>query len=417
MTSTAVFNPTGNRRRALFRILRFVGSVGQLALLAFVATPELLSADLNETGVTLIHQRQVDVSQRSQNTLLSAPSGRALSIGFYVNYDENSFPDLKRVAPHLDWLIPSWLSLEGPDLALKSDIDDRVLGYLGSAKPDMPILPMVQNFSDDRWDGDGLARLLANPTARAALIQNLKTFVDQNRFQGLTVDFEEVPPSAHSNLKLFLQELSEVFADSGYTTVLAVPMDNDDWPYESYAKIVDYLLLMGYDEHWSTGEPGSIAGQGWFEKALDKRMRTLDPAHTIVSLGGYGYDWPDGHPANSLSFQKAVLSAREAGADIVVDPESLNPHFSFVEEDGKRHDVWFLDAVTAFNEIHAADPYQPAGYALWRLGSEDPSIWSVMGRPYGASAPEGLREAGETHGLQAEQQPHGAPATLPRMEP
>ena len=48
-------------------------------------------------------------------------------------------------------------------------------------------------------------------------------------------------------------------------------------------------------------------------------------------------------------------------------------------------------AVTAFNQIHAADPYRPAGYALWRLGSEDPSIIPLMGRPYNAPAPDSLK--------------------------
>jgi len=58
--------------------------------------------------------------------------------------------------------------------------------------------------------------------------------------------------------------------------------------------------------------------------------------------------------------------------------------------------VWFLDGATAFNEIHAADDYQPAGYAVWRLGSEDPSIWSTLGRRYGAPAPEDLHRIGRS---------------------
>ena len=430
------FDPTGSRRRALYRVSGFVGIFALIALFAFLATlmtvdrsplslltqaplahglpsppvtrAELLkvattlAADLKEKQAILAQQRKVDVAPRAQHPSLTRPDGRALSIGFYVNDDDNSFPDLKKATPHLDWLMPSWLSLESPDLTLTSDVDKRVVQYLGSAKPGMPILPMVQNFWGDKWDGAGLVKLLANATARVALVQNLKIFLDRNKFQGLTVDFEEVPPSAQPNLKLFLQELSESFAKRGYTIVLAVPIDDDAWPYQTYANIVDYLLLMGYDEHWSTGKPGSIAGQHWFEQALDKRMRTLDPAYTIVALGGYGYDWVKGAPAESLSFQDAVLSARDSEADIVFDPESFNPHFSFVEDDGKRHDVWFLDAVTAFNEIHAADAYQPAGYAFWRLGSEDPSIWSVMARPYGASAPEALHRIGQSQDVDLE---------------
>jgi len=110
-------------------------------------------------------------------------------------------------------------------------------------------------------------------------------------------------------------------------------------------------------------------------------MQKLDPDHTIIAIGSYGYDWVKGQSASALSFEEAVLSARDSEAEITFDPETSNPHFSFIEDDGKRHDVWFLDGATAYNEVHTADAYRPAGYAVWRLGSEDPSVWSVLTTP------------------------------------
>jgi len=109
-----------------------------------------------------------------------------------------------------------------------------------------------------------------------------------------------------------------------------------------------------------------------------------------VAIGGYAYDWHGGETADELSFQEAAVAARDSSARVDFDPDTNNPHFSYIENDNIRHDVWFLDAVTAYNQIHAADIFQPAGYALWRLGSEDPSVWSVLGRGYGAGAPAGL---------------------------
>src|SRR5207248_11748559 len=57
------------------------------------------------------------------------------------------------------------------------------------------------------------------------------------------------------------------------------------------------------------------------------------------------------------------------------------------EEDESHHIVWFLDAVTAFNQMRAASGYHPAGFAVWRLGSEDPSIWSVFGTDQPSPSP------------------------------
>ena len=159
---------------------------------------------------------------------------------------------------------------------------------------------------------------------------------------------------------------------------------------------------MGYDQHWDKSAPGSIAGEDWFEDTLDKRMQELDPGRTIVAIGGYGYDWVKGHEAQELTFEEAVLSAKDSEADIELDPQTANPHFSFIEDDGNRHDVWFLDGVTAFNEIQAGDAYHMAGYALWRIGSEDPSVWSVLGQPYGTPPPDGLRDIGTSQDIDFE---------------
>ncbi len=160
---------------------------------------------------------------------------------------------------------------------------------------------------------------------------------------------------------------------------MAAPFDDDDMPYAAYSRIVDYMLLMAYDQHDDTGPAGSVAGQGWFETALDQRMRDLAPSRTIVSIGSYAYDW-NGGQADDLSFEDAVIAAHDSEATIDFDDATNNPHFTYVEDDQTTHNVWFLDAVTAYNEIHASDIYRPAGYALWRLGSEDPSVWQVLGR-------------------------------------
>ena len=145
-------------------------------------------------------------------------------------------------------------------------------------------------------------------------------FSGKNKFQGLTVDFEEVPASAQKNLKAFLTEMSQALSGHGMALVLAVPFDDDEWPYADYAKIADYLLLMGYDEHWDGSRPGSIAGQVWFEDALDKRMKDLDPDRTIIAIGGYGYDWVKGQATQELTFEEAVLSARRLGSRNRVRP-------------------------------------------------------------------------------------------------
>jgi cellulose synthase/poly-beta-1,6-N-acetylglucosamine synthase-like glycosyltransferase/peptidoglycan/xylan/chitin deacetylase (PgdA/CDA1 family) len=367
-----------------------------------LAPPHILMNTANLLALEL-HDRELDLNRVvvSGRPLIAAvgqsqapmpkPAGRPLSIGFYVNWDDNSFPALQRALPHLDWVVPAWLSLIGPDMELKTDVDIKALDYINLTRPGIPVLPLIQNAVDDSWDGAGLAKVLGNPQLRGERIRQIIEVVRANKFDGVTIDFEEVPTEAHKDLQSFLREMGAAFKPLSLSLALAVPYDDNDWDYKAYASIADYLILMAYDQHWAQGQAGSIAAQDWFETTLDKRMAELDPAHTIVAIGNYGYDWVKGQTATDLTFADAMRAAGESQAAIEFDPDSNNPHFSYVEDDGKTHNVWFLDAVTAYNQVHAANIYRPAGYALWRLGSEDPSIWSILGQSYSATAPDAIK--------------------------
>jgi cellulose synthase/poly-beta-1,6-N-acetylglucosamine synthase-like glycosyltransferase/peptidoglycan/xylan/chitin deacetylase (PgdA/CDA1 family) len=317
------------------------------------------------------------------------PLGRPLSVAFYPNWMPSAYDSLRVALPTLDWVVPTWLSLQGPQLQLK-DAYSKKVEQLIRRRPKIAILPVIQNSTLGKWDGLGLAALLADPARRNRLIGQLSSYVTMRKLQGVVIDFEALPDSALPDLGQFLKELHGAFAPHGWTVAVAAPFANDKWPFAEFAADVDYTLLMAYDEHTSPGAPGSIAGQAWYENLLDRRMEVLSPDRTIVALGSYAYDW-NSDDVDNLSFEEAVIAANDSDATVAFDPQTNNPHFSYSEEDNTRHDVWLLDGVTAYNQIHAADAYKPAGYAIWRLGSEDPSIWSVVGRPYGARAPESLR--------------------------
>ena len=330
-------------------------------------------------------------SRQARAAILRPQKGRPLAIGFYPSWQASAFDSLQHALPHLDWVVPTWLSLQGPNLDLKSAYSDRVYNYIRTNKPGTAIVPVLQNATLGKWDGAGLAKLLQDSKRRSALVQSVSTFVGARRLQGVVVDFEQVPQSAYPNLQRFLKEMSLEFAPHGWVVVIATPFDDSSWPVTAFAPYADYTLLMAYDEHDESSGPGSIAGQSWYESTLDKRMRMLNPSRTLIALGAYAYDW-NGGETDDLSFQEAVIAAHDSEATINFDDATNNPHFSYIEDDQKQHDVWLLDGVTTYNEIHAADPYQPAGYALWRLGSEDPSVWTVMGRPYGARPPPELKD-------------------------
>jgi cellulose synthase/poly-beta-1,6-N-acetylglucosamine synthase-like glycosyltransferase/peptidoglycan/xylan/chitin deacetylase (PgdA/CDA1 family)/spore germination protein YaaH len=322
------------------------------------------------------------------------PNSRPLSIGFYINWDESSYTSLKRNLDQLDWVVPEWSHLQDPSQGaepLVIDVDAPALNWIRDTRPQVRILPMVQNLVNEKWESGLLARAVADEPARQRLIKAVSDFVDGNKFAGVCIDFEEPPPAAQANLLTFMQELHTAFSAKGLLVVQAMPFDNPDWHYKDYAAATDYLMLMAYDQHWSTGKDvGSVAGQDWYEEILIRRMRDLNPSKTIIALGNYGYDWTAGkQEADEVTFQEALIHADESQAKPVFDPNSRNPYYEYDENDGSHHTVWFLDAVTAYNQMRAASGYKPAGFAIWRLGSEDPSVWSVMDSQH--ASPDVLR--------------------------
>jgi poly-beta-1,6 N-acetyl-D-glucosamine synthase len=332
--------------------------------------------------------KQKEHRKAAASTLLPQ-RGRPLSTAFFPNWEASAFDSLRVALPKLDWVMPTWISLQGPGLTFKDGFNQRVYDLIRRSKKSVAILPVVQNATLGVWDGKGMAALLADPKRNAALVKQLVDYLTQRKLDGVVMDLESMPDDSYDNYGMFLRDLRKAFKPHGWIVVLASPVSNDKWPWAAFASDVDYTMLMAYDEHTTPRAPGSIAGQSWFENIIDKRMKLLNPAKTIIALGSYAYDW-NGDDVNSLAFEEAVIAAHDSGAQVQFDDATNNPHFSYVEDDGTKHDVWFLDAVTAYNQIHAADIYQPAGYAVWRLGSEDPSVWYVMGQPYGSPAPQTL---------------------------
>ena len=386
------YEPQGRRWKRISSISYLSGAILFAFLAVFLAslfiTPFL--PEFNIRAKTILPQSsEPSVIETNEMNAADAPipanavdknSGRPKTVAFYVNYDDTSYASLKRNIGNIDWLSPEWIRLSDDDNLLVLDFDPKALDLIHKEKPQMPILPLVQNYKNETWDSQILGRAVATKESRQKLIDALSKVVEDNRFAGLTIDLEDVPKASQANLFEFMKSLDAAFHARGWLVAQAVPFDNPDWNYKAYADFSDYLMLMAYDEHWSTGQAGAVASQDWFEKNLAKRMKELDPQKTIVCIGNYGYDWSNKEKeAKEVSFQEAVLSARDSEAKINFDAAAKNPNFSYDEEDGSHHAVWYLDAATAFNQIKTSEKYQPFGFALWRLGSEDPSLWDAFG--------------------------------------
>src|SRR5262249_44804048 len=121
----------------------------------------------------------------------------------------------------------------------------------------------------------------------------------------------------------------------------------------------------------------------------------------ICAIGSYGYDWvhlprqgktPPHQNGVTVSVQESWLAARDSEAQVDFDGDSLNPHISYLDERNLRHDISFLDGVSALNQMRTARRLGVRTFALWRLGSEDRSLWKIWDFPLDGAAPSALND-------------------------
>ncbi len=306
-----------------------------------------------------------------------------LAFGFLVNWDQPGLDSLQRHLNTLDVVIPQWLNFSLENRMLMEDDPgsrQNVVDMIHASGDHTRIMPMVTNLVTGQWKGTEFAALLANAGYRQYMIDQLVDYAQSRDMMGISVDFEQLPDAGQNNYGLFVEELAARLHRAQLKLSVAVPFESTTCDYARLARSADYVILMAYDEHWAGGAPGPIASQPWLANRMAAIQASVPARKMILGIGNYALDWPEGQKAAASSIEQALAKARQAGASVAGDAASLNPMFRYRAADGQEHQVWLLDAVTAFNAATTFAPAHPAGYALWRLGMEDPSIWELLGR-------------------------------------
>ena len=335
---------------------------------------------------------------------------------YYVTWDATSFVSLQEYYPQIDILFPEWLHVITPEGSLQSvdasnqlfpvvtgntvrPVDDKVMPFLRQEKANVEVFPLINNFDPVRrvWLA-GIGDFLNSAAARQNFRNQLLLFLASDRFKGAAIDFEEIPLAAQPGFRALVSELGGDLHARGLKLYVNVPVADKDFDYVSLASNSDGLAVMNYDQHQTTSGPGPIAAQDWFISNLQQALKDIPRNKIICGIGNYGYDWAlshkDKHRVLSVStdnVQEEWLHARESETEVRFDSDSLNPYFAYVEDSGVEHQVWYLDAVTALNEMRAARNLGIRTFALWRLGSEDRSLWSVWENPMDSNAEARLK--------------------------
>lgn len=326
--------------------------------------------------------------------------GAPICAAFYAPWEEGGIDSLRANKKNLSHVIPQWVHLtsSGDDIDVTTDFDPKITPYnlevIKIAQENgIKVFPILDNNEGGKPDRQRAHMLLASVQTQQKLAEQIRDWLRQNKFQGINLDLEELNPEDYAKIPGLVQ----IFYKALHPFNLGVSIDVEATVEPSIMKRIgeaaNWVVLMDYDENSESDSAGPIASATWHKAQLDNALQVIPREKLVVGIGNYAYDWTEGKaPADSLTFGDAITLARDyrdqdQPEDVIdFDDKAMNSTFEYEDDDGKKHQVWMLDAISAFNEFKLSQEVGARGVALWALGSEDPSVWSFLHRDRMAKA-------------------------------
>ena len=393
------------RWRRTRRVLEITGGLFTLILVVFVVNvfrkpelPDILSAathwNIHAVPAKLKAKPATRGRKRKVAALGKVPQNYdPLRAAFYVADDPTSLASLKLHYHDIDLLIPEALHASSPDGRLDIEQDPKLLSWMQANTIELPIMSMVNNY-----DGKNLGH--QRNGGNAGKSHGARTLVEiacgfcqratpvrhRGGFRGgaakQPAGFLAFHPRSGDRHARRQPETDGCAARRGLELRLQVSggAGRRRHPDELRPALSD----LGRRAHRAAG---LVRTQHRKHRQNCARAKKSSWASRTTATTGRQNPRKVPHPiAQALTFQQGIITAVESESDVTFDPDSLNPHYSYEDEQNQVHNVWMLDGVTAYNELRAAERAGVRGTALWRLGMEDPSLWFIWDATHSTDA-------------------------------
>jgi spore germination protein YaaH len=317
----------------------------------------------------------------------------------FVNHSENDFADdenFEIAIPLEEENLPVssygevWAYLlSGREETLQNNFPISDVGYFGAEVDAYGKLTNVPNPRNIRrfngrvhmvvtCNSRSLAHFVLKPGSdeRRQLVADLLSSAE--RYDGLQIDFELIPAQDGEHFRSFLQELRNGIGDKMFTIALPARMrtlQDDVFDYAKIVPIVDKILVMAYDEHWSTSKPGPIASIKWCNSVAKYAMSVIPKNKLIMGIPFYGRTWGD-YSTNRAFLNSGIERIKEENNITEVERLDGIPHFTF--EVPVTITTYYEDnvSVSARMEMYKSMGIQSIGF--WCLGQESRTFWNYL---------------------------------------
>ena len=238
---------------------------------------------------------------------------------------------------------------------------------------------LIDNFTADVSTTDTLSQL----ASRQNIIQQLVQTALSVGLDGINVDFESLSEDAGPHFLEFLRELSIECHKNNLVVSVDNPVPEDftsHYDRKEQGLVVDYVIIMGYDEHYVGSDAGSVASLPWVEQGVQDTIAEVTSERTILAIPFYTRLWKTTGGAvtsEAIGMDEAQNVLSTNGVEAVWDG-SVGQNYATFEQDNSTYQIWLEDAQSIAEKVKLIQKYNLAGVAQWKLGFENSSIWQTI---------------------------------------
>lgn len=292
----------------------------------------------------------------------------------------NYFSDATQNMTGVNVISPTWFSIADNS----GNITNIASGeYVMQAhEKGLKVWGLVDNFSENISTTTVLSSTSARQNLEGQLIAGaLKTGLD-----GINVDFESLSEDVGIHFLQFLRELSIQCHENNLVLSVDNPVPENFTSHYDRAeqgKVTDYVIIMGYDEHYVGSEAGSVASLPWVEQGVKDTLTEVPAERTILAVPFYTRLWKttDGGALTSeaIGMNQAQKVIADNGAETYWD-KTTSQNYGTYEGDGATYQIWLEDSKSIAEKVKLISKYKLAGVAEWKLGFENSGIWKTIAK-------------------------------------
>ena len=301
-------------------------------------------------------------------------------LGWHQVTNQEANKQLQQVledAEGINVISPTWFSLtdnEGSYKSLASKDYVDTCHELG-----IQVWALLDNFSSDVQS----EVLLASTTTRRKLINSLMADVETYGLDGLNMDFESLKPEAGIHYVQFLRELSISCREKGIVLSVDnyVPAAyNSFYDREEQGIVADYVIIMGYDEHYAGSEAGSVASYNYVKNGIESTLESVPKEKVINGVPFYTRIWTE-KDSQMTSKAVGISEAKKWVNDNNVElywQEELGQYYGELLTPSGNSYIWLEEEESLGIKMDLIKEYDLAGVACWKLGLQDEEAWEAI---------------------------------------